>query len=132
MPLDSREKERETDTDTDTECVCVCVRVRETNYLSLSSERSVKDPRIARAVGVGKKIVAAFAHSWKRQRALRDAQVEMGLPQHKLVTESPTRWGSRQKIIQRLLEQKKAITQVMAAKRVNQTPGANVATCRGS
>ncbi|KAK7938916.1 hypothetical protein WMY93_002242 [Mugilogobius chulae] len=83
--------------------------------LHIAIERSVKDPRIERAVGVGKKIVAAFGHSWKRQRALHAAQKELGLPEHKLITECCTRWGSRQRMIQRLLEQEKAIAQVLAA-----------------
>ncbi|XP_014187161.1 E3 SUMO-protein ligase ZBED1, partial [Haplochromis burtoni] len=83
--------------------------------LHIAIERSVKDPRIERAVGVGKKIVAAFGHSWKRQRALQAAQKELGLPEHKLITECCTRWGSKQRMIQRLLEQEKAITQVLAA-----------------
>ena len=56
-------------------------------------------------------MVAASAHRWKQQRALRDAQVEIGQPQHKLVTE-------RQKMIQRLLEQEKAVTQVLSANRL--------------
>ncbi|CAB1426823.1 unnamed protein product [Pleuronectes platessa] len=38
------------------------------------TERSVKDPGIERVVEVWKKIVAFFAHSWKRQCALQDAQ----------------------------------------------------------
>ncbi|XP_038155642.1 E3 SUMO-protein ligase ZBED1-like [Cyprinodon tularosa] len=83
--------------------------------LHIAVERSMRDSRIDRAVGVSKKIVSLFSHSWKRQRALKAAQEELGLPQHKLVTESPTRWGSRQRMIQRLLEQEKAITQVLAA-----------------
>ncbi|KAL3972516.1 desumoylating isopeptidase 1 [Sarotherodon galilaeus] len=83
--------------------------------LHIAIERSVKDPRIERAVGVGKKIVAAFGHSWKRQRALQAAQKELGLPEHKLITECCTRWGSKQRMIQQLLEQEKAITQVLAA-----------------
>lgn len=77
----------------------------------------MRDRRIDRAVVVCKKIVSLFSHSWKRQRALKAAQEELGLPQRKLVTESPTRWGSRQMMIQRLLEQEKAITQVLAAER---------------
>ncbi|KAL7824766.1 hypothetical protein SRHO_G00344380 [Serrasalmus rhombeus] len=85
--------------------------------LHIAIERSLKDTRVDRAVSVGKKIVSAFSHSWKRQRALQEVQRDMGLPQHKLVTETPTRWGSKQKMIQRLLEQEKAITQVLAADR---------------
>lgn len=50
-----------------------------------------------------------FSHSWKRPWCLRAVQEELGLPQHKLVTESPRTWGSRLKAIQRLPEQEKAI-----------------------
>ncbi|KAI7790592.1 putative zinc finger BED domain-containing protein 1-like [Triplophysa rosa] len=73
--------------------------------------------RIDKAVGVCKKIVSVISNSWKKQRTLKDAQVELGLLPHKLVTESATRWESRQKMIQRVLEQEKAITQVVAADR---------------
>ncbi len=57
----------------------------------------MKDPRIDRAVGVCKKIVSAFSYSWKRRKELKKAQAEHHLPFHRLITETPTRWGSRQK-----------------------------------
>ena len=66
-------------------------------------------------MGVCKKAVAAFSYSWKKKRDLAVAQEELHLPQHKLVTESPTRWGSRQKMVERMLEQQKAIAQVLGA-----------------
>lgn len=66
-------------------------------------------------MGVCKKVVAAFSFSWKKKRDMAVAQDEFHLPQHKLVTESPTRWGSCQKMIERILEQHKAITQVLSA-----------------
>ncbi len=66
-------------------------------------------------MGVCKKVVAYFTFSWKKKKALADAQEEFHLPQHKLVTESPTRWGSRQKMIERVLEQHKAIPQLLGA-----------------
>lgn len=75
----------------------------------------MKDHRIDRAIAVCKKVVGAFSFSWKKKRDLAAAQAELNLPLHKLITESPTRWGSRQKMIQRVLEQEKAITQVLAA-----------------
>jgi len=56
-------------------------------------------------------------HSWKKPQTLKDAQVELGLPPQKLVTESATQWGSRHKMIGRILEQEKAITKVLAADR---------------
>lgn len=43
------------------------------------------------------------------------AQTERGLPPHKLITDFPTRWGSRLQMIERVLEQENAITQVLAA-----------------
>lgn len=64
-----------------------------------------------------KKVVAAFSYSWKKKRDMAAAQEEHNLPQHKLVTESPTRWGSRQKMVARVLEQQKAISQVLTADR---------------
>ncbi|KAJ8358392.1 hypothetical protein AAFF_G00010390 [Aldrovandia affinis] len=43
------------------------------------------------------------------------AQNEQSLPLHKLITESPTRWGSCLQMMERVLEQEKAIIQVLAA-----------------
>ncbi|KAI2658659.1 E3 SUMO-protein ligase ZBED1 [Labeo rohita] len=74
-------------------------------------ERSVQhDARVARAT-----VVSTFSYSWKKKNALTSAQRELNLPPHKLITESPTRWGSRVKMMERVLEQEKAITQVLAA-----------------
>nr|XP_054596370.1 E3 SUMO-protein ligase ZBED1-like [Nothobranchius furzeri] len=78
-------------------------------------ESGVKDPRIDRAIGVCKKAVSAFSYSWKKRRDMTEVQAELGLPQHLLISESPTRWGSRQKMIERFLEQEKAITRVLGA-----------------
>ncbi|CAM4549683.1 unnamed protein product [Leuciscus chuanchicus] len=79
-------------------------------------ERSVQhDARVARATGMCKKVVSTFSYSWKKKNALTSAQRELNLPPHKLITESPTRWGSRFKMMERVLEQEKAITQVLAA-----------------
>ncbi|KAK0151906.1 Endoplasmic reticulum export factor CTAGE5 [Merluccius polli] len=85
--------------------------------LHLAIEKSVKDPRINRAVALCKKIVSSFSHSWKRRKALKKAQAEHNLPLHRLITETPTRWGSRQMMIQRVLGQEKALSQVLKADR---------------
>lgn len=39
------------------------------------------------------------------------------MPQHELITKSPTRWWSRQKMMQQLLEKEKTITQVLTVGR---------------
>ncbi len=72
----------------------------------------MRDQRIQRAMGVCKKVVSAFSFSWKKKRELAATQEELKLPKHKLITESPTRWGSRHAMIARVLEQEKAIAKV--------------------
>lgn len=77
----------------------------------------MKQREVERAVGVCKKIVAAFSNSWKRRRELAKAQAEQNppLPHHQLITETPTRWGSMQAMVERVIEQEKAISHVLRA-----------------
>ncbi|KAL6474714.1 hypothetical protein MHYP_G00157540 [Metynnis hypsauchen] len=63
--------------------------------LHVAIERSVKDARVDRAVGVCKMTVNAFSHSWKRQRALQDVQKDMGLPQSKQAKDHPAATGTK-------------------------------------
>ncbi|CAL9703629.1 unnamed protein product [Knipowitschia caucasica] len=86
--------------------------------LHLAIENAVKgDDRITRAVGLCKKLVGHFSHSWREKTALKKAQREHNLPEHALITECPTRWGSRQQMIQRVLEQQRALSDVLSADR---------------
>ncbi|XP_060792651.1 E3 SUMO-protein ligase ZBED1-like [Neoarius graeffei] len=85
--------------------------------LHLAIENAMKDTKVDRAVGLCKKIVGSFSHSWKRRRDLAEAQKELKLPVHKLKTECPTRWGSRQAMVQRILEQLPAISHVLSPDR---------------
>lgn len=75
----------------------------------------MKDACIDRTVAVCEKVVSSFSFSWKRRRDLATAQQELNLPEHQLISESPTKWGSREKMIERVLEQEQAISQVLAA-----------------
>ena len=81
----------------------------------------MKDDRVERAIGTCKKIVSAFSYTWKRRIETANGQAELNLPPHRLITETPTRWGSRQQVIQQVLEQERAISQE------NQAPGTNLA-----
>ncbi|XP_060796344.1 E3 SUMO-protein ligase ZBED1-like [Neoarius graeffei] len=84
--------------------------------LHLAIENAVKDDqRVKRATGLCKQLVGVFTHSWKKKAALKQAQQD--LPEHSLITECPTRWGSRQKMIGRVLEQSKALCQVLSEDR---------------
>ena len=71
------------------------------------------DRRVARAFGVCHKLVELFAHSWKKKRGLCEAQIQLKLPNHSLVSDCATRWGSKEKMVVRVLEQEKAIQQVV-------------------
>ncbi|KAK0145490.1 Zinc finger BED domain-containing protein 1 [Merluccius polli] len=82
--------------------------------LHLAIENAMKDSRIDRAMGVCKKVVSTFSYSCKKKKELTKAQRELKLPEHSLKTECPTRWGSRQVMINRVLEQQKAIVQVLS------------------
>ncbi|XP_017291101.2 E3 SUMO-protein ligase ZBED1-like [Kryptolebias marmoratus] len=73
---------------------------------------------VERAVGACKRVVSAFSNSWKRKRDLAKAQAVLDLPPHQLITETPTRWGSQQQMIERFLEQEKALSQVLLADKV--------------
>lgn len=75
----------------------------------------MKDVCIDRAVAICKKVVSSFCFSWKRRRDLATAKQELNVPYHQLISESPTRWGSRARMIERVLEQEQAILQVLAA-----------------
>ncbi len=75
----------------------------------------MRDPRIDRAVGICKKLVSSFSYSWRRKRELAQAQKELKLPEHALKTECPTRCGSRQAMTERVLEQQRAISQVLSS-----------------
>ena len=61
-----------------------------------------------------KKIVTPFSHSWSKKQQLTKAQLEKGLPEHSLVTDCPARWGSQQKMVNRILEQEAGICQVLS------------------
>ncbi|XP_038163162.1 E3 SUMO-protein ligase ZBED1-like [Cyprinodon tularosa] len=85
--------------------------------LHLAIGHALKDDRVSRAIGLCKKLVGHFSHSWKKKAAMAEAQRELKLPEHSLITECPTRWGSKEMMIARVLEQLKAITQVLSGDR---------------
>ncbi|XP_077359939.1 E3 SUMO-protein ligase ZBED1-like [Festucalex cinctus] len=86
--------------------------------LHLAIENAMRgDNRINRAVGVCKKLVCHFSHSWKKKAALEQAQKHLNLPVHGLITECQTRWGSKLLMINRILEQQKALSEVLSQDR---------------
>ncbi|XP_065899760.1 E3 SUMO-protein ligase ZBED1-like [Dysidea avara] len=86
--------------------------------LHLAIGNSIKDDsRVQRALSICRKIVTSFSHSWKKKRDLSEAQATLEFPQHSLVSDCVTRWGSQQLMVGRILEQESAIRQVLASDR---------------
>lgn len=72
---------------------------------SLSSQRAVTD-----VIAILKKCATHFHHSILAKQRLRDIQRELGLPEHNIIQAVPTRWNSTLHMLQRILEQKRALT----------------------
>ncbi|KAL2076764.1 hypothetical protein ACEWY4_027641 [Coilia grayii] len=89
--------------------------VQSKHRLHLAIGHGMQNSKITRAINICKKNVAAFSYSWKRRRELAEAQVQLNLPAHQLITESPTRWGSRLQMVERVLEQERALAKVLSA-----------------
>ena len=88
--------------------------------LHLAVVNSTKDePRVQRCLGLCRKLVSAFSHSWEKKRDLAKAQSDLGVPQHSLVTDCATRWGTQLRMIDRIIEQEACIRQVLTVDRKN-------------
>ena len=85
--------------------------------LDLAINKGLNDSRIERALSMYRKVVAAFSSSWKRQRDLKETQVQKGLPQKKLKGDVCTRWGSKIEMVKRIVEQQDAVRVVLGQNR---------------
>ena len=108
-------------TDDGSSIVCAASQCLKWNFLScfghnlhLAVVNAMKDDqRVARAFGVCHNLVELFANSWKKKHELHEAQLQLKLPNHSLVSDCATWWGSTVKMVARVLEQEKAIRQVI-------------------
>ena len=60
-----------------------------------------------------------FIAAGKKPRDLRQKQEELGLPQHKIIGDVATRWGSTYEMVSRIVEQQQAVSAVLAEDRKN-------------
>ncbi|XP_056144388.1 zinc finger BED domain-containing protein 4-like [Lampris incognitus] len=71
----------------------------------LASQRAVTD-----VIAMLKKCATHFHHSILAKQRLQVIQRELGLPEHNIIQAVPTRWNSTLHMLQRMLEQKRALT----------------------
>lgn len=73
--------------------------------------------RVRRALGVARKIVAAFGKSWKKKRDLHEEQMKQNKDRKCLISDCVTRWGSTQAMVKRLLQVEDEVKQVLVSDR---------------
>ena len=82
--------------------------------LDLVINKALQVNRVQQAIGRCYTLVGRFSRSWKKNRDLRQKQLELWLPEHRLISDVTTRWGSTYSMIARILEQQQAICAVLA------------------
>ena len=87
--------------------------------LDLGIKKGLDNAQIKRAIGRCHSLVELFHRSCKKTRDLRQKQQEFGLPEHKIMGDVVTRWGSTYEMVSRILEQQQAISSVLAEDRKN-------------
>jgi len=82
--------------------------------LDLAINKALQVDRVQQAIRRCHTLVGLFSWSWKKNRDLRQKQLELRLPEHRLISDVTTRWGSTHSMIARILEQQQAICAVLA------------------
>ncbi|XP_054744485.1 zinc finger BED domain-containing protein 4-like [Anastrepha obliqua] len=79
--------------------------------LQRAIEESLKSqPEVLQMIAATRRIVTHFNHSGLAEQKLKSIQQELNLPNHQLVQDVRTRWNSTYYLMERLLEQKRAIS----------------------
>ena len=84
--------------------------------LQLAIEDGLKiSPAVQAMLKSAKAIVSFYHRSTKGMEKLKELQVQLKLPEHKLVSSCPTRWNSTYYMLHRLLEQKSPVSVMCAS-----------------
>ena len=86
--------------------------------LQLAIQKGLDVARVQRVLGRCKKLVSHFKKSTKETYKLREKQSMLKLPQHALIQDCITRWGSTLSMLERLVEQQAAMAAVLVEGRV--------------
>ncbi len=85
--------------------------------LHLAVNKSTSLDRVASCLPRLRKTICAFSRSNKMSRLLKEKQQLLHLPEHKLVHDEPTRWGSTFDMVDRFCEQQQATCAALAENR---------------
>ena len=87
--------------------------------LGLAINKGLNNTQVKHALGRCHSLVELFHLSWKKARDLREKQRTLGLPEHKIMGNVVTQWGSTYLMISRILDQQEALSAVLAEDRKN-------------
>ncbi|KAM9330851.1 zinc finger BED domain-containing protein 4-like [Gastrophryne carolinensis] len=82
-------------------------------------------PHLQDILTTGRKLCMHFSHSYTAKHTLLELQRQNGIPQHSLVCDVPTRWNFTLHMLDRLYEQRKAITDFLMIQADRGTPLCN-------
>ena len=82
--------------------------------LDLAINKGLNSAQVKRALAHCPPLMKLFHYSWKKARDLHETQQSLGLPEHKILGDVVTRWGSTYLMISRILEQQQALSAVVA------------------
>jgi len=82
--------------------------------LDLCINKAIQLDRVQRELSQCHSLISVFNRSWKKNKDLHEKQIQLGLKQQKLISDFTTRWGSTFQMIDRILEQQKAIYAILA------------------
>lgn len=85
----------------------------------MAIKKSLYNSRIQQCIRKCHSLIEVFHRSWKKNRDLKEKQQELGIAQHKLLSDVSTRWGSTYAMMERILEQQQAICAVLSNDRKN-------------
>lgn len=86
--------------------------------LQLCINKTLDNTDVKHIINKCSNIVAYFHHSTVAANALRKAQSNLNLPEHRLVQHTKTRWNSAYDMINRLIKQRTGISAVLADRSV--------------
>lgn len=86
--------------------------------LQLCIKPALELQSVNKTIGKCRKLVGHFKHSTTVTAEMRKRQILLGEKQHALIQDVPTRWNSTQLMMERLVEQRRVITDIMLDSRV--------------